>query len=104
ANMAFWRSALVDIGGFDKTFSKTISWRHETDLGLRVQARGYRLVFDSNLVVSHRAARWYDPIERIRPSVVWSMVRDDAYFRTKNYGWPGLLGAVLSAAKDAKGR
>src|SRR5207244_9456360 len=59
ANMAFWRSALVDIGGFDRAFSKTISWRHETDLGLREQARGYRLVFDSNLLVSHRPARWY---------------------------------------------
>ena len=104
ANMAFWRCALLDIGGFDKRFSKTMSWRHETDVSVRVRSKGHRLVFDSDLVVLHRAARWGDRLERIRPLVVWSMVRDDAYFRAKNFGWRGLLGAVFSAVRDARTR
>jgi glycosyltransferase involved in cell wall biosynthesis len=104
ANMAFWRSVLRDAGGFDRSFSRTISWRHETDVSLRVRSRGYRLVFDSKLVVLHRAARWTDLLERVRPLVVWSMVRDDAYFRAKNYGWQGVLGTILAAVRDTRAR
>jgi glycosyltransferase involved in cell wall biosynthesis len=104
ANMAFWRKALIEAGGFDTAFSRRISWRHETDLAFRVQSRGHRLVFDSDLVVSHRAARWADLIERVRPVVVWAMARDDAYFRAKNYGWQGVAGAAIAAAKGARTR
>lgn len=104
ANMAFWRSKLQEIGGFDCNFSRTISWRHETDVGLRARSRGYRLVYDPRLVVFHRAARWDDPIERVRPGVVWAMIRDDAYFRAKNFGWPGVSGAARAALRDARKR
>lgn len=104
ANMAFWRSALLEIGGFDAGFSRQISWRHETDVCVRLRGRGFRLLYDSKLVVSHYAARWYDPTERLRPAVVWNMVRDDAYFRTKNFGLKGVAGALASNARGVKTR
>src|SRR5277367_6532363 len=48
-NMAFRRDALLEIGGFDTRFSKTISWRHETDVCLRLRRQGYRLIYDPKL-------------------------------------------------------
>jgi len=93
-NMAFWRGALLEIGGFDSRFSKTIAWRHETDVCIRLRQRGYRLTYDPRLVVVHRGARWTSLLERINPGVVWSMIRDDAFFRTKNFGFPGAMGAM----------
>jgi cellulose synthase/poly-beta-1,6-N-acetylglucosamine synthase-like glycosyltransferase len=99
-NMAFWRGALLAIGGFDTRFSKTISWRHETDVCVRLRHRGYRLTYDPRLVVVHRGARWSSLLERVNPEVVWSMIRDDAYFRTKNFGFPGALGAMASSLRD----
>jgi len=101
ANMAFWRNALMEVGGFDSRFSRQISWRHETDICVRLRLKGYRLLYDSKLVVFHYAARWDDPLERVRPSVVWNMVRDDAYFRTKNYGLKGVAGAIASNVRGA---
>jgi cellulose synthase/poly-beta-1,6-N-acetylglucosamine synthase-like glycosyltransferase len=96
-NMAFWRDALLEIGGFDTRFSKTISWRHETDVCLRLRRQGYRLIYDPRLVVLHRAARWSSLLERVSPAVVWNMIRDDCYFRAKNFGWPGAMGAIRSS-------
>lgn len=93
-NMAFWRDALLEIGGFDARFSKTISWRHETDVCLRLRRLGHRLIYDPSLVVLHRGARWSSLLERVNPKVVWSMTRDDAYFRAKNFGLPGALAAM----------
>jgi len=104
ANMAFWRNALLEIGGFDPLFSRQISWRHETDVCVRLRLKGLRLLYDSRLVVFHYAARWNDPLERVRPSVVWNMVRDDAYFRTKNYGLKGVAGAIASNVRGARTR
>jgi len=99
-NMAFWRDALLEIGGFDSRFSKTISWRHETDVCLRLRQRGYRLTYDPSLVVLHRGARWTNLLERIDPAVVWSMICDDAYFRAKNFGLPGAMGAMSSSLRN----
>jgi GT2 family glycosyltransferase len=93
-NMAFWRGALLEIGGFDTRFSKRIAWRHETDVCIRLRQRGYRLTYNPDLVVVHRGARWSSLLERINPQVVWSMIRDDAYFRAKNFGFPGAIGAM----------
>lgn len=96
-NMAFWRDALLEIGGFDTRFSKTMSWRHETDLCLRLRREGYRLIYDPGLVVLHCGARWSSLLERIRPRVVWNMIRDDSYFRAKNFGLPGAVGTIKSS-------
>jgi len=104
ANMAFWRDALMKAGGFDRNFSRTISWRHETDVCLRVRRNGCRLSYDPGVLVFHRAARWMDPIERVRPGIVSAMIRDDAYFRAKNFGWAGVGGAIKAALRDSRKR
>jgi GT2 family glycosyltransferase len=98
-NMAFWRDALVEIGGFDTRFSKTISWRHETDVCLRLRRQGYRLIYDPQLAVLHRGARWSSLLERVNPAVVWNMIRDDSYFRAKNFGLSGAVGAMQSSLR-----
>ena len=58
----------------------------------------------SQAKISHRAARWQDPRQRLRPGLVWLMARDDSYFRAKNYGWAGVLGSARAAARDAMSR
>lgn len=100
-NMAFHRSVLVAAGAFDRSYSRWGVWREETDACVRVRRHGYRLLFDSKMKIHHRAARWQHPLERVRPSVVWFMVRDDAYFRAKNFGWAGALGALTSQLRQA---
>jgi glycosyltransferase involved in cell wall biosynthesis len=96
-NMAFWRDALLGIGGFDPHFSRIISWRHETDVCLRLRRQGHRLIYDPELFVLHRGARWSNLLERVSPRVVWNMIRDESYFRAKNYGLPGAIGAMQNS-------
>jgi glycosyltransferase involved in cell wall biosynthesis len=100
-NMAFWRKPLLEIGGFDAAFSKRGVWREDTDVCVRLIARGNRLLNNSKALVEHRAARWADPIDRVRFGVVWAMTRDDAYFRAKNFSWRGIRGAMRAAARDS---
>ncbi|MGA2631548.1 MAG: glycosyltransferase [Terriglobia bacterium] len=100
-NMAFWRQALLDIKGLDAGFSRGGSWREDTDVCVRLRFKGHRILYDSQAKISHRAARWQDPLDRVRPGIVWLMTRDDSYFRAKNYGWAGVLGGARGAARDA---
>jgi len=103
-NMAFWREALVEVRGLDARYTRRGSWREDTDLCVRLRRKGYRLLYDGEARIIHRAVRWVSPWERLRPSLVWAMTRDDAYFRAKNYGWSGIWGAVRSAAVSVKSR
>jgi GT2 family glycosyltransferase len=103
-NMAFWRKLLLEIRGMDTKYTRRGSWREDTDLCIRIKHHGYHLLYNSKAKILHRAQRWRDPIERIRPSLVWAMTRDDAYFRAKNYGWRGVRGAVLTGLRDSQSR
>jgi cellulose synthase/poly-beta-1,6-N-acetylglucosamine synthase-like glycosyltransferase len=103
-NMAFWRDVLVEVKGLDTRFTRRGSWREDTDLCVRLRLRGYRLLYDGEARIIHRAVRWMDPWERMRPGLVWAMTRDDTYFRVKNYGWSGVWGAFRSAASSVKYR
>ena len=100
-NFAFWRKALQEVGGMDAGFTRRGSWREDTDLCIRVRFRGYRLLYSSRARIIHRAARWLDASARCRPSLVWAMTRDDAYFRAKNFGWRGVCGAFGAAVQDS---
>ena len=71
---------------------------------VRLRQKGYRLLYDGDARIIHRAARWVDPSQRLRPGLVWAMTRDDAYFRVKNYGWSGVWGAMRSAVVSVKAR
>jgi cellulose synthase/poly-beta-1,6-N-acetylglucosamine synthase-like glycosyltransferase len=103
-NMSFWRSALLEVRGLDTRYTRRGSWREDTDLCVRLRLRGYRLLYDGEAQIIHRAARWMNPWERLRPGLVWAMTRDDAYFRVKNYGWSGVWGTVRSAMASVKAR
>lgn len=103
-NMAFWRRALLEVRGLDTRYTKTVCWREETDVCLRLRRRGYRLLYDGEARIIHRAIRWANPWERFRPKLVWAMTRDDAYFRAKNYGWSGVWGALRSTAASIRSR
>lgn len=103
-NMAFWRRALLEVRGLDARYTRRGSWREDTDLCVRLRHKGYRLLYDGEARIIHRAVRWMNPWERLRPGLVWAMTRDDAYFRVKNYGWSGVWGAVRSAATSVKAR
>jgi glycosyltransferase involved in cell wall biosynthesis len=100
-NMAFWRSALNAVAGFDGAYTKRGCWREETDVCVRLRSKGYRIFFTSAAEVGHRGARWENPLERINPGRVSGMVEDDAYFRVKNFGWAGVSGAFRNAFADA---
>jgi glycosyltransferase involved in cell wall biosynthesis len=103
-NMAFWREALLAVRGLDTDYTRRGSWREDTDLCVRLRHHGYRLLYDGQARISHRAYRWLTPSERFRPSLVWAMTRDDAYFRVKNYGWSGVRGSILAAGKSIRDR
>lgn len=103
-NMAFWRAALIRVRGLDARYTRRGSWREDTDLCIRVRHLGYRLLYDGEARIIHRAVRWVNPWERLKPSLVWSMTRDDAYFRVKNFGRSGVWGAFRSFGTNAKSR
>ncbi len=103
-NMAFWRKYLVEVEGLDAGFTRRGSWREDTDLHIRLRKKGYRHIYNWQAQIGHRAARWLNPVERLRPGLVWAMTRDDAYFRTKNFGWAGAAGAMRANVVDMKSR
>lgn len=103
-NMAFWRNVLLAVRGMDARYTRRGSWREDTDLCVRLRHKGYRLLFDGQARIIHRAARWVNPWERFRPGLVWAMTRDDAYFRVKNYGWNGVWGTLSSTIASVTSR
>jgi histidinol-phosphate phosphatase family protein len=89
ADMAYRRAALIAVGGFDERFRH--AYREDADLGLRITARGWRLV------KGRRGVR-----HPVRPADRWISVRlqrgnaDDALMRARhgpdwrtNAGVPG---------------
>jgi Glycosyl transferase family 2 len=77
ADMAYRRSALAQVGGFDERFPR--AYREDADLGLRVVDAGYRIV---------RGGRHI--LHPVRPAGPWVSIRlqagnaDDAMMRVKH--------------------
>jgi GT2 family glycosyltransferase len=98
-NMSFLKRAITDAGGFDGRFGGS-AHLEETDLALRVRARGYRLVFEPGAVLVHLL----EPTGGCRPK----NLRDWFYwyghncclFYRKNY--PSVLFPVFAAYFAAK--
>ena len=87
ADMAYRRTALEKVGGFDERFPR--AYREDADLALRVMAAGYRLV-KGERVTRHP----------VRDDGFWASVRfqrgnaDDALMRKiHGPGWRSLIGA-----------
>lgn len=55
ANMAFRRKALEEIGGFDEQYIEN-SFREDTDVCVRIQRAGCRIIYSSDLKVRHLLA------------------------------------------------
>jgi len=51
-NMSVRKSAFEEVGGFDLCYYG-VAYREETDLCVRIQRRGYRVIFNPNAVVLH---------------------------------------------------
>jgi histidinol-phosphate phosphatase family protein len=77
ADMAYRRAALIAVGGFDERFPR--AYREDADLGLRVAARGWRIV------TGERTVR-----HPVRPADPWVSLRlqrgnaDDALLRARH--------------------
>jgi histidinol-phosphate phosphatase family protein len=77
ADMAYRRAALIAVGGFDERFPR--AYREDADLGLRIMARGWRLV------TGRRSIR-----HPVRPADRWISIRlqrgnaDDALMRARH--------------------
>ncbi|HSK95233.1 MAG TPA: glycosyltransferase, partial [Euzebyales bacterium] len=81
ADMAYRRAALIAVGGFDERFPR--AYREDADLGLRITARGWRLVTGRrrSLHPVRPADRWIsvrlqqgnadDPLMRARHGADW---------------------------------
>lgn len=86
ADMAYRRSVLQEVGGFDERFPR--AYREDADLGLRVVRAGYRIV-SGRRVVNHpvRAAGWVVSLR------VQTGNADDALMRgVHGRGWRGPAG------------
>ena len=90
ADMAYRRTALARVGGFDERFAR--AFREDADLGLRLVNAGWRLV-QGNRTVIHPvgpADRW-ESVRRERGNA------DDALMLAKHgRGWHKLAGARIS--------
>lgn len=54
ANMSFRKNVLVEVGGFDTNY-KGNAFREETDIMVRVKKLGYKLLYEPNAIVYHKA-------------------------------------------------
>ena len=87
ADMAYRRTALAEVGGFDERFPR--AFREDADLALRLQAAGWRLVTGEHTTT-----------HPVRPAGPWTSVRlqagnaDDALMRALHGpGWHEAAGA-----------
>jgi len=93
ADMAYRRDVLAEVGGFDERFPR--AYREDADLGLRVVARGYRIVRGARHV-SHpvRPAPWHVSITKQAGNA------DDALMRRLHGpGWRARAGVPRGARR-----
>jgi GT2 family glycosyltransferase len=95
-NMSFRREALEQVGGFDTNYTLT-SFREETDLCIRVQRVGWRILFVPSMAVTHFSPRSVQkPYFLEQPKFQYSNGRNSTYFAIKLYGLnPRTLGGQL---------
>lgn len=91
ADMAFRRTVLEQLGGFDERFPR--AYREDADLGLRIGAAGYRIVLGSRSVVHPvRPAPWHVSVGKQAGNA------DDALMdRLHGTGWRVRAGAPRGA-------
>lgn len=93
-NMAVWRWALDEAGGFDLEYTGS-AWREETDLCVRVGRLGYGILYVPGASIDHVSARWKGGIGS-RFGFQYSVARNDGYFVSKLF--PGPANALRTIA------
>jgi glycosyltransferase involved in cell wall biosynthesis/GT2 family glycosyltransferase len=77
ANVSYRRDALLEIGGFDETFTYFLD---ETDVNLRLWDAGWRLTFVERAEVHHKLAKSAQRDHRNVPHSLYPQCRSKAYF------------------------
>lgn len=99
-NMAFWRSALMEVGGFDVTYHVA---GDDVDLCWRLQSRGHTLGFSPNAVVWHRhrsrvKAYWRQQVG-YGEAETWLMERHPERFLDGHALWRGRIYSALPSIR-----
>ena len=85
ANMSFRRDVLIEIGGFDENYFGR-AYMEDTDVQVRIQDAGYRLIYNPQVYVFHRAIPVGGANVRSKKSDWHSVGFTSAYFIRK-YFW-----------------
>jgi glycosyltransferase involved in cell wall biosynthesis/GT2 family glycosyltransferase len=83
ANVSYRRCALLEIGGFDETFTYFLD---ETDVNLRMWDAGWRLTFVEGAEVHHKLAKSAQRDHRNVPHSLYPQCRSKAYFALRHAG------------------
>jgi glycosyltransferase involved in cell wall biosynthesis/GT2 family glycosyltransferase len=83
ANVSYRRDALLEIGGFDETFTYFLD---ETDVNLRLWDAGWRLTFVEGAEVHHKLAKSAQRDHRNVPHSLYPQCRSKAYFAFRHAG------------------
>lgn len=99
-NMAYWRSALLEVGGFDATYRAA---GDDVDICWRLQSRGQRIGFAPNAVVWHRhrsrmGAYWRQQVG-YGEAETWLMERHPERFLDGHALWRGRIYSPLPSIR-----
>lgn len=89
-NMAFLKSAVTSIGGFDEFFEYI---HDETDLAVRIIKNGGRAIYDDTLMVDHYSASSHNRKSKYKTN--WhALAKNNLYFGLKNGNGPMVLRTI----------
>jgi glycosyltransferase involved in cell wall biosynthesis len=83
-NVAYRKSTLLEIGGFDETFDP--KWRGDSDLCLRVLEMGLKIIYEPDAIVYHPARKlslgeiWKEGFKRYKDVLLYSKHRKNSKF------------------------
>lgn len=97
ANSTFRRRALLDIGGFDETFTYFLD---ETDVNLRLIDAGWQITYAPGALVHHKYAPSAERDHRRVPKSLYAPARSKAYFAVTHTRGQTSLHSVLHHLVD----
>ena len=85
ANMALYRSAIAEVGGFDERLGAGTGFpsSEDNDFGFRLLEAGFDIVFDPDVLVVHRAWRGPEALLPLR----WAYGRGQGAYYAKYRSW-----------------
>jgi glycosyltransferase involved in cell wall biosynthesis len=89
-NVAYRKSTLLEIGGFDEAFDP--KWRGDSDLCLRVLERGLKIIYEPDAIVYHPARElslgeiWKEGFKRYKDVLLYSKHSKNSKFVKHHVG------------------